>query len=85
MGYIGPFVTRIFLFGFGFNWIHTRGTLVPTKEAPILVVSPHSCLLDIFVISLYSKFPTFLARSGVKHIPILGRKYIEVGNCISNM
>ena len=75
MGYIGTFVTRIFLFGFGFNWIHTRGKLVPVKEAPILVVSPHSCLLDIFVISLYSKFPTFLARSGVKHIPIIGCKH----------
>ena len=72
MGRLGPLVTRVFLFGFGFNWIHTRGRLASTKEAPILVVSPHSCLLDIFVISLYSRYPTFLARSDVKHIPLFG-------------
>ena len=80
MGVIGPIVTRVFLFGFGFNWIQTRGKLVTTKEAPILVVSPHSCLLDIFVISIFSKFPTFLAKSSVKHIPIFGSTLIPLSD-----
>ena len=66
-------MTRVFLFGFGFNWVRKRGELAATKDAPILVVSPHSCFLDIFVISMYSKYPTFLARSSVKRVPIFGR------------
>ena len=69
--YLGIMVDRFFLFGFGFNWIHTRGVPAPTKDAPILVVSPHSCILDMFIVSLY-KVPTFLARADIRRIPLLG-------------
>ena len=69
--YLGIMVDRFFLFGFGFNWIHTRGVPAPTKDAPILVVSPHTCILDMFIVSLY-KVPTFLARADIRRIPLFG-------------
>ena len=71
MNYFGKIVTRIFLFGFGFNWIRTRGQPAPTKDAPILVVSPHSTLFDMFIISLY-KVPTYVARADIRNIPLFG-------------
>ena len=73
MNYLGKIVTRFFLFGFGFNWIRTRGAPAPTKEAPIIVVSPHSSMLDMFIISLY-KVPTYLARADIRDIPLFGSK-----------
>ena len=77
MNNLGKIATRIFLFGFGFNWIKTRGVPAPTKEAPILVVSPHSSLLDMFIISLY-KVPTYLARADLRGIPVFGSKLIYI-------
>ena len=71
LNYFGKIASRIFLFGFGFNWIKTRGQPAPTKEAPVLVVSPHSSMLDMFIISLY-KVPTYVARANVRDIPIFG-------------
>ena len=71
--YLGTMVDRFFLFGFGFNWIHTRGQPAPPRDAPILVVSPHSCILDMFIVSLY-RVPTFLARADIRRIPLFGCK-----------
>ena len=79
--YIGIMVDRYFLFGFGFNWIRTRGQPAPIKDAPILVVSPHSCILDMFIVSLY-KVPTFLARADIRRIPLFG---CELSNTIISM
>ena len=64
---------RIILYGFGFNWIQTRGQPAPTKEAPVLVVSPHSSILDVVIISLY-EVPTCVARADIRNIPIFGSK-----------
>ena len=76
MNYLGKIVTRVFLFGFGFNWIRTRGEPAPTKDAPVLVVSPHSTLLDMFIISLY-KVPTYVARADLRNIPLFGSEIIK--------
>ena len=77
MNYLGWLASRILLFGFGFNWIKTRGVPAPTKEAPILVVSPHSSLLDMFIISLY-KVPTYLAKADIRDTPIFGSELTKI-------
>ena len=75
-------MTRVFLFGFGFNWICTRGQPAPTKEAPVLVVSPHSTLLDMFIVSLY-KVPTYVARADIRDTPLFGsEKCVCVCVCV---
>lgn len=74
--YLGIMVDRYFLFGFGFNWIRTRGQPAAIKDAPILVVSPHSCILDMFIVSLY-KVPTFLARADIRRIPLFGCEWSD--------
>jgi len=70
---ICPKISRLFLFGFGFQWIHTRGELADSREAPILVVAPHSSLLDTFVIGAYH-IPTFVGRTETRRTPIFGCK-----------
>ena len=70
-------VDRFFLFGFGFNWIRTLGVPATTREAPITVVSPHSCILDMFIVSLY-KVPTFLARADIRRVPLFGCEYFFI-------
>ena len=81
MNKLGKIATRIFLFGFGFNWIVTRGQPAPTKEAPVMVVSPHSSLLDMFIISLY-KVPTYVARADLRDIPVFGSETECVSVCV---
>lgn len=74
INYVGTKVDRLFLLGFGFHWIHTRGEIAPAKDAPILVVSPHSCILDMFIVSLY-RVPTFLARADIRKVPLFGCEF----------
>ena len=71
MNTVGRRLSRICLFGWGFHWISVRGTPAPTAEAPIWVVSPHACMLDMFIIATI-EMPTFVAKSGVCSIPLFG-------------
>ena len=73
---ICPKISRLFLFGFGFQWIHTRGELADSREAPILVVAPHSSLLDTFVIGAYH-IPTYVGRTETRRTPIFGCKWLQ--------
>ena len=61
----------MFLFGFGFHWIHTKGEPADSTEAPIFVAAPHSSMLDVFVISLYH-IPTVVARASTRSTPFFG-------------
>ena len=61
----------MFLFGFGFHWIHTKGEPADSTEAPIFVAAPHSSMLDVFVISLYH-IPTVVARASTRNTPFFG-------------
>lgn len=70
---VAPLVDRIFLLSFGFNWIHYKGRPARTKDAPVLVVAPHSSVLDVFVIALHG-VPSFVARDDVRNIRLLGCK-----------
>ena len=61
------------MFGFGFHWIPVIGTPAASSEAPIMVVGPHSSMLDIFVIGCRS-IPTALSRAENKSVPFFGSK-----------
>ena len=69
---VGPLVDRVFLFAFGFHWICYKGRPASTEEAPIIVLAPHSSLLDVFVVGLYG-VPTFVARDDMRNLRIFGR------------
>ena len=72
------------LFGFGFNWIRVRGHPAKTEEAPILIVAPHTSLLDVFIIGAgYCKIPTFVGKEDIKHVPVFGCEF--VGCCLDWM
>ena len=62
---------RMYLFGFGFQWIHTTGKLADTADAPVLVVAPHSCFLDMWIAAQYH-VPAFVAKSESKNVPLFG-------------
>ena len=67
---IGILINKVFLFGFGFQWIRITGRPEPT-EAPIMVAAPHSSVLDMFFVSRVI-VPTMVARSDAASYPILG-------------
>lgn len=61
----GIIIDRVFLFGFGFQWIHYKGCPVSIGETPIIILAPP--LLAMFAAGLYG-VPTFVARSDVKDL-----------------
>ena len=82
---VGGRISRMLLFGFGFHWIRVKGHPVPTQEAPIWVVSPHSSLLDSFIISMFG-LPTYVAKQEVRNMPLFGCECVVsttvgVGGC----
>ncbi|KAM8721481.1 hypothetical protein ACLKA7_007370 [Drosophila subpalustris] len=55
-----------------FHYINFKGTPATAKEAPIVVVAPHSSYVDsIFVVSGYP--PSIVAKRETADIPLLGR------------
>lgn len=69
---IGGGLARFFLFGMGFHWIKVRGSPAPTAQAPLWVVSPHSCMLDMFIVAVFH-LPTYVAKREVRSTPFFGR------------
>jgi 1-acyl-sn-glycerol-3-phosphate acyltransferase len=67
-----PKVARVFLFGFGFNWIRVKGSLRPQEEAPIVVIAPHTSALDMFVLGCFA-IPTVVSNTQPAHLPFVGR------------
>ena len=74
---ICPKISRMFLFGFGFHWIHTKGELADSTEAPIFVAAPHSSMLDMFVIGVYH-IPTVVARASTRRTPFFGCELVSL-------
>ncbi|KAL5467614.1 hypothetical protein EMCRGX_G031872 [Ephydatia muelleri] len=74
-------VSRLFMFGFGFHWIPVTGTPAASSEAPIMVVGPHSSMLDIFAIGCRS-IPTALSRAENRSVPFFGRIFTQAFNVI---
>jgi lysophosphatidylcholine acyltransferase / lyso-PAF acetyltransferase len=66
---------RVLLFAMGFHEVEVRGAPDPGAT---LQVSNHSSFVDI-VLLYATTFPSFVAKSGVRHWPVLGDMAIMVG------
>ncbi|PVD21270.1 hypothetical protein C0Q70_19441 [Pomacea canaliculata] len=60
----------VFFMG-GFHWITVRGKRASAKEAPILVVSPHSSFFDSLSL-VYLDLTSVVAKSESSSVPIFG-------------
>ena len=69
---LGAKLFRTLLFCFGFHRIKVEGKRAKCKEAPILVVGPHSSMMDMFVFSVSSPLPSGLSAEANKYLPLLG-------------
>lgn len=69
-----PWAIRWFLFGFGFQWIHTVGKPCSVQTAPIIVSAPHTSYFDSYLLSLRG-VPSCVAKQEMKKLPLIGRKY----------
>lgn len=70
---VGSLIARIFLLGFGYHWIHQKGSPAHPTLAPIMAAVPHSSMIDIFVVMTYG-LPSFVSRESVRNYFIFGRK-----------
>ncbi|GFS92316.1 lysophosphatidylcholine acyltransferase [Nephila pilipes] len=76
-----PFIAKMARFAFffgGWYWIPQKGCRASAKEAPILLVMPHSSFLDtILVIAL--ECPSMVVKDSTEKIPLIGRlvKYTQ--------
>ncbi|XP_037117427.1 lysophospholipid acyltransferase LPCAT4 [Syngnathus acus] len=65
------FLSRAVFFSLGFVWVRVKGRRADLKEAPVLVVAPHSTFLDMLVLcSTY--LPTVVSRSENTSLPVIG-------------
>lgn len=56
-----------------FHYITYKGERAKAKEAPILVVAPHSSYVDSIIIASTSP-PAIVAKRETSEIPLLGSK-----------
>lgn len=70
---------RAVFFCVGFHWVKVKGRKVDVKEAPILVVAPHSSFLDM-VIMFPAGVPAVVSRSENINLPVIGGEERERGN-----
>eukprot|EP00123_Amoebidium_parasiticum_P020997 comp5986_c0_seq1/m.1831 comp5986_c0_seq1/g.1831 ORF comp5986_c0_seq1/g.1831 comp5986_c0_seq1/m.1831 type:complete len:539 (-) comp5986_c0_seq1:82-1698(-) len=64
-------LARCLLFFAGFHRIKTKGKLATAKEAPVLVIAPHSSLVDVLYIVACS-LPSPVSRLENAYIPLIG-------------
>ncbi|XP_030609610.1 lysophospholipid acyltransferase LPCAT4-like isoform X2 [Archocentrus centrarchus] len=62
---------RAVFFCVGFHWVKVKGRKADVKEAPIMVVAPHSSYLDM-VIMFPGQVPSVVSRSENKNLPVIG-------------
>eukprot|EP00066_Takifugu_rubripes_P026323 XP_011615589.1 PREDICTED: lysophospholipid acyltransferase LPCAT4 isoform X2 [Takifugu rubripes] len=64
-------LSRAVFFSMGFLWVRVKGRRADLKEAPVLVVAPHSSFLDMLV--LYpTQLATVVSRSENTKLPVIG-------------
>ena len=72
-------LSRAVFFFMGFLWVRVKGRRADLKEAPVLVVAPHSSFFDMLVL-----FPTQLAtvvsRSENTKLPVIGGKGLRLNS-----
>nr|XP_057923302.1 lysophospholipid acyltransferase LPCAT4 [Doryrhamphus excisus] len=65
------FLSRAVFFSLGFVWVEVKGRRADLKEAPVLVVAPHSGFLDMLVLCP-TQLPTVVSRSENTSLPVIG-------------
>lgn len=69
--HIMVFLSRAVFFSVGFLWIKVKGRQAGLKEAPVLVVAPHSSFLDMLVLCT-TGLPVVVSRSENCKLPVIG-------------
>lgn len=64
-------LSRVVFFSLGFVWVKVKGRRADLKEAPVLVVAPHSGFLDMLVM-FPTQLPTVVSRSENTSLPVIG-------------
>lgn len=65
------FLSRCAFFSLGFLWVKVKGRRADLKEAPVLVVAPHSGFLDMLVMCP-AQLATVVSRSENTSLPVIG-------------
>ncbi|CAF91143.1 unnamed protein product, partial [Tetraodon nigroviridis] len=60
-------------FSVGFLWVRVKGRRAALKEAPVLVVAPHSSFFDMLVLCP-TQLATVVSRSENSNLPVIGGK-----------
>lgn len=66
-------LSRAVFFSMGFLWVKVKGRRADLKEAPVLVVAPHSGFLDMLVLCP-TQLATVVSRSENTSLPVIGGK-----------
>ncbi|XP_012709886.2 lysophospholipid acyltransferase LPCAT4 [Fundulus heteroclitus] len=64
-------LSRAVFFSMGFLWVKVKGRRAELKDAPVLVVAPHSSFLDMLVLCP-AQLATVVSRSENKSLPVIG-------------
>ncbi|KAK2841922.1 hypothetical protein Q5P01_012122 [Channa striata] len=64
-------LSRAVFFSLGFLWVKVKGRRADLKEAPVLVVAPHSSFLDMLVLCP-TQLATVVSRSENASLPVIG-------------
>ncbi|XP_053715828.1 lysophospholipid acyltransferase LPCAT4 [Synchiropus splendidus] len=64
-------LSRAVFTSLGFFWVKVKGQRANLKEAPVLVVAPHSGFLDMIVL-FPTQLPTVVSRSENCSLPVIG-------------
>ncbi|KAM6959732.1 lysophospholipid acyltransferase LPCAT4 [Tautogolabrus adspersus] len=65
------YLSRAIFLCLGFPWVKVKGRRADLKEAPVLVVAPHSTFLDMLVL-LPTQLATVVSRSENTSLPVIG-------------
>ena len=63
---------RAMFFFAGFHHIEVEGRRAKSKEAPILIIGPHSSITDLFVFCVTSPLPTAVSAMKISRVIALG-------------
>nr|XP_061810890.1 lysophospholipid acyltransferase LPCAT4-like [Nerophis lumbriciformis] len=64
-------LSRAVFLSLGFLWVRVKGRKADLKEAPMLVVAPHSTFMDMLVLCP-THLPTVVSRSENTGLPVIG-------------
>ncbi|KAF3697722.1 Lysophospholipid acyltransferase LPCAT4 1-acylglycerol-3-phosphate O-acyltransferase 7 [Channa argus] len=64
-------LSRAVFFSLGFFWVKVKGRRADLKEAPVMVVAPHSSFLDMVVLC-QTQLATVVSRSENASLPVIG-------------